>query len=159
MLRSPLSSSLPTRSSWGERELVSIPMVAARARKLEIRSSKPETNILSNPRGWKMVASGRGGRGTRPPEYGTPVGCTPTGVLEPLSPCRVTSVSGTPPGCSLTTRRFPGGRCPFAPERPPAIICQPFGLGHSGACFRGDSKVDADALRRGINERAANTGT
>jgi len=109
-----------------------------------------------NPKGWKMVAGGRGGRGARPPEYGTPVGCTPAGVPEPLSPCRVTSASGTPPGCSPTTRRLPGGRYPFAPERPPATICQPFGLKHRGACFRGDSKVDAHTLlKRGVNERPA----
>jgi hypothetical protein len=99
-----------------------------------------------------MVAGGRGGRGARPPEYGTTVGCTPAGVPEPLSPCRVTSASGTPPGCSPITRRLPGGRYPFAPERPPATICQPFGLKHRGACFRGDSKVDAHALKRGVNE-------
>jgi hypothetical protein len=45
--------------------------------------------------------------------------------------CQVTSVSGTPPGCS-PTRRVPGGRYPFAPERPPATLFQPFGLSHRG---------------------------
>ena len=95
-----------------------------------------------------MVAGGRGGTGARPPEYGTRVGCTPAGVPEPFSPCRVRLVSGTPPGCCPNTRRFPGGRFPFAPERPPATLCQPFGLGHRGAISARDPKVDAEARLR-----------
>src|ERR1051325_3530399 len=55
-----------------------------------------------------------------------------------------------PSGVQESKATFSGGRSPFAPERPPATICQPFGLEQRGACFRAGSKVDADALKQGV---------
>src|ERR1051325_4123173 len=38
---------------------------------------------------------------------------------------------------------------PLCPERPPATICQPFGLEQKRGCFRAGSKVDTHAHRQG----------
>src|ERR1051325_9042757 len=166
---------------------------------------RKRTSAFCNPKGWKTVAGGRGGRGARPPGYGTQVVCTPAGVPEPLSPGWVRCVSGPPPGCipqsdsfrwafggkgGTTTGKccfallhpggvpetnlvrpghngsgtpagvqpicapYPGGRAPF-PPRPPATLCQPFGLETVEAPFRRFPNVDADELKQGVNERLA----
>ena len=59
--------------------------------------------------------------------------------------------SGTPAGVQPIYAPCPGGRAPF-PPRPPATICQPFGLETVEARFRRFPKVDADALKQGVNE-------
>src|SRR5437016_4502991 len=75
-----------------------------------------------------------------------------TGIPGPLLPGRgvrtVVSVLGYvcfwhPSGVQQGKWTVSGGRSPFAPERPPATICQPFGLEQWGSRFRAGSKVDA----------------
>ena len=60
--------------------------------------------------------------------------------------------SGTPAGVQPTRAPYPGGRAPL-PPRPPATIFQPIGLEKVEAHFPQYPKVDADALKRGVNER------
>jgi hypothetical protein len=57
--------------------------------------------------------------------------------------------SGVHPGNATVS----GGRSPLSLERPPATVCQPFGLETRGVCFlrfRAGSKVNAHALQRGV---------
>src|SRR5205085_11329325 len=93
---------------------LSTPRFSASASTLEYLRKRPST--FSNPKGWKMVAGGRGGNGARPPGYGAHVGCTPAGVPEPLFPCWATPVSGTPPGCSRANGQFPVVVPPLPPN-------------------------------------------
>jgi hypothetical protein len=115
---------------------------------------RKQASISSNPKGWQKVAGGRGGKGARPPGLGAQVRCTPAGVPEPLSPHRTDIFLAPLRGAE---RQIDGFRwsCPFAPERPPATFCQPFGLQQRGACSRAGSKVDAHALKHG-SEHALN---
>ena len=73
---------------------------------------------------------------------GTTTGKGPFAVLHPggapgtdLAQCEGNR-SGTPAGVRRTCAPYPGGRAPF-PPRPPATICQPFGLEKAEACFAG----------------------
>jgi hypothetical protein len=75
----------------------------------------------------------------------------PGGVPETSATRQRRNGSGTPAGVQPTSVSLPGGRAPF-PPRPPATICQPFGLDEVAAhpcCY---PKVDAHALKRGVNE-------
>src|ERR1051325_1216301 len=72
----------------------------------------------------------------------------PGGVPETDLAQRGDNGSGTPAGVQPTCAPYPGGRAPF-PSRPPATICQPFGLEKVEASFPRFPKVDANALQRG----------
>src|ERR1051325_8684375 len=91
-------------------------------------------------------------------EGGTTTGTRRAGRLHPGRGAR-TVVPGLdqvrfwhPSGVQESKATVSGGRFPFAPERPPATICQPFGLAQRGVYFRSGSKLAANGLKRGVSE-------
>ena len=90
----------------------------------------------ANPEGCQRVAGGRSGQGGndhRKTCFGT---AHPGGVPDVASirttPARMTGLSEISlvpqPGCRPTPAPLSGGRRPQDPRRPPATLCQPFGL-------------------------------
>ena len=90
-----------------------------------------------NPKGCQRVAGGhRGSGGRRPPgnsaeDVRTPAGGARLVTAEPTRSGQAVACPGRlwhPSGVRGHPTRFPGGRFPLGPERPPATFCQPSGL-------------------------------
>ena len=89
---------------------------------LDILPAETEANL----EGWQMVAGGRSGQGGNDHRKACFGFAHPGGVLDRTLTC---NRSGTPAGVQdlfyAVTRRSP---LPENPRRPPATLCQPFGL-------------------------------
>ena len=90
----------------------------------------------ANPEGCQTVAGGRTGQGGndhRKTCFGTAhPGGVPDVALTRSTPAPMTGLSeislAPQPGCRSTPAPLSGGRRPQDPRRPPATLCQPFGL-------------------------------